>query len=315
MIANARKSPSYDTLIREVPGLEQRLNLISATTKADQISMSLTDAIKKDPARLADWIKNNRADLNTNLTSPESKMFLNSLNRSANILKKTNLKEDLPAQAAKNLNMLSNGDLFTLLHGRAMGIGTGAASGFLAGKLLGFTLPMQISADLLGAGAGAAGAGSAGTRLMSLPTRVAARVVYGTTQQEALAALQRAAVDPQFARFLAQKPSEANAMKLRGLLRETAARGPVSAFAAERLPDQPPAPEKTTDEEYRDLIIRGKRPQRATGGRTGGMTADMLIAAAERAKKTIGKDTEALLSTPDASVARALALANQKLEG
>jgi hypothetical protein len=45
------------------------------------------------------------------------------------------------------------------------------------------------------------------------------------------------------------------------------------------------------------------------------MTADMLIAAAERAKKTIGKDTEALLSTPDASVARALALANQKLEG
>jgi hypothetical protein len=62
-------------------------------------------------------------------------------------------------------------------------------------------------------------------------------------------------------------------------------------------------------------VTSQQRPERATGGRTGGMTADMLIAAAERAKKTIGKDTEALLSTPDASVARALALANQKLEG
>jgi hypothetical protein len=62
-------------------------------------------------------------------------------------------------------------------------------------------------------------------------------------------------------------------------------------------------------------VTSQQRPERASGGRTGGMTADMLIAAAERAKKTIGKDTEALLSTPDASVARALALANQKLEG
>ena len=62
-------------------------------------------------------------------------------------------------------------------------------------------------------------------------------------------------------------------------------------------------------------VTSQERPQRASGGRAGGMTADMLITAAERAKKTIGKDTEALLSTPDASVAKALALANQKLEG
>jgi len=62
-------------------------------------------------------------------------------------------------------------------------------------------------------------------------------------------------------------------------------------------------------------ITSQERPQRASGGRAGGMTADMLIAAAERAKKAIGKDTEALLSTPDASVAKALAVANQKLEG
>jgi hypothetical protein len=315
MIANARKSPSYDTLIREVPGLEQRLNLISATTKADQIAMSLTDAIQKDPTKLAAWIRDNRADLNANLKSPESRMFLDSLNRSANILKKTNLKEEIPAQAAKNLNMLANGDLFTLLHGRAMGIGAGAAAGYVAGKALGLAVPVQIATELIGAGAGAAAAGAAGTRLTSLPTRIAARVVYGTTQQEALAALQRAAVDPQFARFLAQKPSEANAMKLRGLLRETAARAPVAGFAAGRLPDQPPPLEKTTEEEFRELTIRPDRPARATGGRTGAgaMTADMLVKAAERARKSIGEGTKSILSAPDESVVKALAIANEKI--
>jgi len=71
----------------------------------------------------------------------------------------------------------------------------------------------------------------------------------------------------------------------------------------------------TISTEPRELTIRGERPQRATGGRTGGMTADKLIVAAERAKNSIGKDTEALLSTSDASVAKALAVANQKLEG
>jgi hypothetical protein len=62
-------------------------------------------------------------------------------------------------------------------------------------------------------------------------------------------------------------------------------------------------------------VTSQQRPERASGGRTNGITADGLILAAERAKKSIGKDTEALLSTPDASVAKALALANQKLEG
>lgn len=312
MIANARKSPSYDTLIREVPGLEQRLNLIANTTKADQIAMSLNDAIQRDPTKLAAWIRDNRADLNANLKSPESRMFLDSLNRSANILKKTNLREEIPEQAAKNLNMLSNGDLFTLLHGRTLGIGGGLGAGYLAGTAAGFTIPAQISMDLIGAGLGAAGAGAAGSKYLSGPAKFAARIIYGTTQQDAMAALQRAAIDPQFAKFLAQKPTEANAMKLRGLLRETAASGAASGVAATRLPDQPPEAEKTIEEQWRELTIR---PQRASGGRAGGMTADMLIAAAERAKKAIGKDTEALLSTPDASVAKALAVANQKLEG
>ena len=57
----------------------------------------------------------------------------------------------------------------------------------------------------------------------------------------------------------------------------------------------------------------GGRVGRATGGRTGGVTtADMLIAAAERAKKNNGKATEALLHQPDEVITHALAIANKR---
>jgi hypothetical protein len=56
----------------------------------------------------------------------------------------------------------------------------------------------------------------------------------------------------------------------------------------------------------------GGRIQRASGGRTNSvLTSDMLIAAAERAKKGLGKATEPLLNQPDEAITRALAIANQ----
>jgi hypothetical protein len=59
---------------------------------------------------------------------------------------------------------------------------------------------------------------------------------------------------------------------------------------------------------------RGGRISRATGGRAGGVTtADMLIAAAERAKKSDGKVTESLLAQPDEAITRALAIANKHI--
>jgi len=56
----------------------------------------------------------------------------------------------------------------------------------------------------------------------------------------------------------------------------------------------------------------GGRINRASGGRlTGIITAPMLVAAAERAKKGHGKATEPLLNQPDEAITRALAIANQ----
>jgi hypothetical protein len=62
------------------------------------------------------------------------------------------------------------------------------------------------------------------------------------------------------------------------------------------------------------LQASGGRIGRATGGRAqGAMTADMLIAAAERAKKNDGKATSSLLDQPDEAITRALAIANKNI--
>jgi hypothetical protein len=59
---------------------------------------------------------------------------------------------------------------------------------------------------------------------------------------------------------------------------------------------------------------RGGRIPRATGGRTaGGLTADQLILAAERAKKEHGKSTESLLDEPDEHITKALEIAKRHL--
>lgn len=59
---------------------------------------------------------------------------------------------------------------------------------------------------------------------------------------------------------------------------------------------------------------RGGRIGRATGGRASSVTtADMLIAAAARAKKGHGNATESLLEQPDEAITRALAIANKHI--
>ena len=60
--------------------------------------------------------------------------------------------------------------------------------------------------------------------------------------------------------------------------------------------------------------MKGGRIGRATGGRTNGViTADMLVTAADRAKKNDSRSTEALLNQPDETITRALAIANKQI--
>jgi hypothetical protein len=57
-----------------------------------------------------------------------------------------------------------------------------------------------------------------------------------------------------------------------------------------------------------------ERTGRASGGRIGSdAKAEQLIAAAERAKNNLGKETKSILNTPDEHIARALEIANKHI--
>ncbi len=60
-------------------------------------------------------------------------------------------------------------------------------------------------------------------------------------------------------------------------------------------------------------LIEGLRSERKSGGRV--MSAQHMVAAADRAKKAISGKTEALLNSTDEHVAKALEIAKQNLEG
>lgn len=77
------------------------------------------------------------------------------------------------------------------------------------------------------------------------------------------------------------------------------------------------APGAFSDAEAPEVTITPNRPQRRSGGRVASheVHADRLIAAAERAKRQIGKKTESILEKPDEIVVKALQIANQNLEG
>lgn len=309
MVAKFRQSPSYDTLIREVPGLESRLNLISSTSRSEQVANSLTNQIQQEPSKLLAWLRKNKSELDRALPNQESWEFVRRLYQSADILKNFDRAKALPNAAQKQVDLLSKGDLFTLLHGRALGIGAGALGGYAAGKAIGLTLPAQIGMEAIGAGAGAIG-----TQATKPVVSAMARIVYGTTKEQAIKALQRAAIDPEFAKFLASKPSEANAMKLRGFLREITARSPVTAAEAGRTTSSPSEEIIPTEEAYKNIRPLTIRPGRAHGGKVGHEhLVNRLMKACVSAKKDEDGSTKPLLDAPDEHIVKALDVAQRAL--
>ena len=314
MIDKFAKSPSYATLIKEVPGLESRLELISRTGVGDQLVQSLEkNMTQSSPEKLSSWLRKNRADIDQHVVTPEGKAFVDRLENSANTLSKLTTTEAVPANAAKKLDLLQKGDMFTLLHGRAIGALGGAAAGYGAGKMASMGLPglsniIPIEMLLATVGAGATGSG-----IKNPATAALSRAIYGTTANDAMAALQRASVDPAFAQFLAQKPSMENVLKLQGLLKSTKY-APQATFMGQKTPVEQPQPEKTTEQLYeemqnrpKELTIKGQRPTRATGG------AVNLMALSKAAKKHVTRSTEDLLNVDDSTVTRALDIANKHI--
>ena len=141
MVDKFKKSPSYATLINEVPGLDKRLELLARTGAGEQLVDSLgKKMLQYSPEKLSNWLTQNAADLDQHVVSPEGRAFVQKLRNSADTLKSLTTTEAVPADAMKKIKMLQNGDLFTLLHGKAVGVLGGAAAGYGAGKLAGLEI-------------------------------------------------------------------------------------------------------------------------------------------------------------------------------
>jgi hypothetical protein len=82
------------------------------------------------------------------------------------------------------------------------------------------------------------------------------------------------------------------------------------------LEDRHDASGKRVSSYVADIVNRLSRPQRASGGRTGINHAEhaaALVRAADRAKKANGQQTSALLNVADATIAKALYVANRSI--
>jgi len=92
-----------------------------------------------------------------------------------------------------------------------------------------------------------------------------------------------------------------------------------SQLAAEAAANLPPRnlPRPYSFPEFRTLLPLGEqareREGRATGGRAPGMTADMLMAAVERAKNKNNAGTKDILKAPDEHVVKALEIASRSI--
>lgn len=166
------------------------------------------------------------------------------------------------------------------------------------------------------AGGALAEAAAAGSNILQAltfslsPTAIASGIVLGTAKAAYTAREKKIA--EQVLRLAADPSQNARLGKL--IAQNKDARSFLAKFygQAARV-----APAAASEVEAPELTITPNRPQRRSGGRVASheVHADRLIAAAERAKRQIGKKTESILEKPDEIVVKALQIANQNLEG
>jgi hypothetical protein len=199
----------------------------------------------------------------------------------------------------QTMDMLANGNLITLLYGKATGRIPSAIASSVAGLLAGG--PHGASAGLI------SGLTGVTAKFSPVIDNFFSNYIFGDTQNQALMALQRAAHDPEFAYLLMQKPSPEvikgfmDAMNKTGVAtgRQALKTGIVTI----------PKSESEQDQEG-DVRIG-----RATGGRIMNhkSEAESLIRLADKTKKALNNSTESLLAVPDEAVTKALSIANEAI--
>lgn len=305
------KDPSFATLVAEVPGLENRLRAITARAGSEQLVGEFRDILNSNnPARIADFISANANELRAALPG-QSPQALQQLQRSA----ATWARVPQGALDERRLtDLLKQGDIFTLLHGVAMGRVVQGALAYGATKLAGLPAVVPAMAEI----AGAAGLGG---YLGSTPAHLTSRLMYGDTAAAATKLLQKALEDPATMRELLKAPSVENIRNplsipgLKQYLQDASVAGGKYTALGSRDYEEVPIGQKGGFT-FSTSMPRGVA--RARGGRIGkidhALVAAGLIRAAEKAKKGHSSTTEPLLNEPDEAITKALAIANEALE-
>ena len=334
-LINFRTNPAYSDVINQIPGMSDRLDDIGRQSISQRVAGEFRNILnsantEQAPARLFNFLDKHGAELRQVL--PESQHgFIDQLQRSSELLRP--LSSGRPLDPSRVLNFMENGDLFSVLHGQALGLAPRFVAGTAAGAI-GSTLVPQL-AGFEGIG-GLLASGLPVSRWTQVPTAIASRVFYGDVQRAAQEALARAAIDPPFLRELLRHPNPQdifNPFSARGWAHGLTTITPNAAHyaslglrAPEILQQQgeqqgPPQPPRLMQPRYQiptipDVNVTAPRPTRASGGRITShhrAKAQALINAADRAKKAHNGNTKPILDMPDETVAKALSLADQAI--
>jgi hypothetical protein len=319
-----RASPQYRDIIQQIPGMSDRLDQIGAQTLNQRVRAEFSNALNSnDISRLSDFLRTHDAELRQILPQNQHQL-IDQLSRSSELLRPLVTQ---PLTESRLLNFMQNGDLFSVLHGQALGLAPRFAAGTAAGYIASRFVPQLAGIEgVLGLGTGAG--------FLTAPTAFASRVFYGDVQKAAQEALSRAATDPQYLATLLRRPNPQdvfNPFSRSGWahgLTEVAPNAAYYATLGVRAPailqqqqPEPEQPRRLMQPRYQiptipDVNVTAPRPTRASGGRITSQhraKAQALINAADRAKKAHNGNTKPILDMPDETVAKALSLADQAI--
>ena len=301
--------PSNASILQEVPDLRARLESIAAKAGESaeqsmqrQFQERLADAVRGgSPRALVNFVDAHADDLNRIVTDPNDRRYISALRNSAALV------QSLPSgrmTGTRSLDMLSNGNIMSLLYGRATGAISnatiGAVGGAIAAKAAGVTggLAAPVTGALLSAT-------NTPKSVVDKLSEMTSGFFLKNTKEKTFEILQEAARDPELMKMLLMKPTAQNITWLEKYLGRTgkymvktgrAIRASITPIARSQFP----MASRGYDQEDQE-----DREGRARGGRTGSK-AEQLFRDLKRRKIMISNKTEQMLSMPDDVIVQAL---------
>ena len=274
-------------IVDMVPGLRDRLNSIKQAGISEQISAGVLKN-SGDPSKLKEFFDKNRAEINQAMRKslPKDRQYMKMLEDSA---KRIDQIAPDKAISVPTLDKLAQGRTSDLLYG--------VATGRIAAGLVGAaTAKLSALESMIGSpGYTIMAGGLAGLGGRSLPefNNFMESLLSGKVRERAMEVLHEARGNPALMAELMKRPTPEKLSDILNL--ETARAATVTV-----QPD----------------IMEYSRPKRASGGKVAHNIQPLvsrLMGLADQAKRSTDSSTKTLLDAPDASIVKALRVANQAI--